>query len=58
MCMGSSKPKEQKPPPPNPPTTFDYSKGARAPLANAPPPNAEAPSASTFGAELGAPEQQ
>lgn len=58
MCMGGSSPKEQKIPPPNPPTTFDYAAGQRAPLANKAPANASAPSATTFGAELGSPEQQ
>jgi hypothetical protein len=55
MCLGSSKPKEQTPPKPNPPTSFDYSAGNRAPqqqqAANAAADSVASPS--SFGAELG-----
>ena len=56
MCFGGSKTKEVKPPPPTPPTTFDYSAGQRA-VSGDGKPNAAAPSAApqsaTFGSELG-----
>lgn len=53
MCFGS-KTKEVKPPPPNPPTTFDYDAGERAPLQQQQAANAAAPTQASFGSELGA----
>jgi hypothetical protein len=54
MCFGSSKPKEQVPPPSTPPTTFDYDVGNRAPLQQQAAANAASPSAqaASFGSEL------
>lgn len=54
MCFGSSKPKTVVPPPSATPTTFDYTKGERAPLSQqAAATNAStATQAASFGSEL------